>query len=175
MMVEQMKKKDFMMDKVKELPEGRAWLEIQIGGKDDDDAAHNAQKIVDAFQHHPHVTSDIILKDKQAAHDLWDIRKAGLPVTTWVPGQKRDTWEGWEDSAVPRDKLGEYVRKLKALMHKHDYHAAMYGHFGDGLIHMRLGFRFAYGLGSEKLSRLLWKKPRSFGDIARRFAVGRAW
>ena len=138
MMVDSMKKKNFMVDHIKDLPEGKAWLMIQFGGKDMKEAKENAQKLRTAFQGRPHVTADELVDDETKRAAIWDIRKAGLPVTTWVPGQKRDTWEGWEDSAVPLDKLGEYVRRLKALMLKHDYHAAMYGHFGDGLIHMRL-------------------------------------
>jgi FAD/FMN-containing dehydrogenase/Fe-S oxidoreductase len=138
MMVESMKRKNFKVEDIKDLPEGRAWLLVQIGGKDKDDAEANARRIRDALRGLPHLVADELVTDPKRRAALWDVRKAGLPVTAWVPGQKRDTWEGWEDSAVPRERLGEYVRKLQALMAKHDYHAAMYGHFGDGLIHMRL-------------------------------------
>jgi FAD/FMN-containing dehydrogenase/Fe-S oxidoreductase len=137
-LTEAMKRKNFMVDSIKDLPEGRAWLLVQIGGRDAAESEANARKVRDSFKGHPHVTADEIITDEKRRQAIWDVRKAGLPVTAWVPGQKRDTWEGWEDSAVPLDQLGTYVRRLKALMAKHDYHAAMYGHFGDGLIHMRL-------------------------------------
>lgn len=139
-LIESMEKKRFKLDSIKDLPAGRAWLLVQFGGSDAADAEANAQKLRTAFANRVHVTSDEIVRDPRKRQAIWDVRKAGLPVTAWVPGQKRDTWEGWEDSAVPREHLGEYIRKLKALMDKHDYHAAMYGHFGDGLIHMRVDF-----------------------------------
>ncbi len=146
MMTDEMQKKHFMTEHIKDLPAGKAWLMIQFGGANAVEARDKANKLIAAMKGRPHVTGVELVEDPKERAALWDIRKAGLPVTTWVPGQKRDTWEGWEDSAVPRDKLGDYVRALRALMDKHDYHAAMYGHFGDGLIHMRLDS----GLHTEK-------------------------
>ena len=136
--VDHMRKKHFMEDHIKDLPPGKAWMMIQFGGKNMQGAEANAWKLRNAFLHRPHVTGDELVTDPGKRQAVWDIRKAGLPVTAWVRGQKRDTWEGWEDSAVPRDQLGIYVRRLRELMEKHDYHSSMYGHFGDGLIHMRL-------------------------------------
>ena len=48
--------------------------------------------------------------------------------------------EGWEDSSVPPDKLGAYLRDLKKLMDKYDYVGPLYGHFGQGCVHTRLTF-----------------------------------
>ena len=39
------------------------------------------------------------------------MREAGLGATAFIPG-KPDTYEGWEDSAVPPERLGEYLRRL---------------------------------------------------------------
>ena len=36
---------------------------------------------------------------------IWKVREGGLGSTAWVPGRP-DTWPGWEDSAVPPDKVG---------------------------------------------------------------------
>ena len=44
---------------------------------------------------------------KQEQH-IWLVRRSGLGATARVPGAK-DTWEGWEDSAVPPEKLGVYL------------------------------------------------------------------
>ena len=68
---------------------GKAWLEVQIGGATEDEAnVTMLRKLSTPSTNHPHVTSDIlVLKDNAIAkaNDLWEIRKAGLPVTTWVP------------------------------------------------------------------------------------------
>ena len=34
---------------------------------------------------------------------------------------RRDTWEGWEDSAVPPDRLGDYLRDLRGLFEEFGY------------------------------------------------------
>jgi Fe-S oxidoreductase len=67
------------------------------------------------------------------------VREAGLGTTAFVPGQP-DTWEGWEDSAVAPDKLGGYLRELRALYNKYHYISVMYGHFGQGCVHCRVSF-----------------------------------
>jgi FAD/FMN-containing dehydrogenase len=52
-----------------------------------------------------------------------------------------DTWEGWEDSAVPPERLGDYLRDLSKLYDEFGYSgAALYGHFGQGCVHTRIPF-----------------------------------
>ncbi|MCZ9339293.1 hypothetical protein NGM37_16085, partial [Streptomyces sp. TRM76130] len=63
-----------------------------------------------------------------------------LGATAHVPGEP-DTWEGWEDSAVPVHRLGDYLRDLKRLYEEFDYgHPSVYGHFGHGCVHTRIPF-----------------------------------
>jgi FAD/FMN-containing dehydrogenase len=66
--------------------------------------------------------------------------------------------EGWEDSSVPPDKLGPYLRDLKKLLDKYNYVGPLYGHFGQGCVHTRLTFdlQTADGFGSGGGS---WRKP----------------
>jgi FAD/FMN-containing dehydrogenase len=45
---------------------------------------------------------------------VWQVREAGLGATAFVPGEAL-TWEGWEDSAVPPEKVGSYLRALRQL------------------------------------------------------------
>jgi Fe-S oxidoreductase len=72
--------------------------------------------------------------------DLWEVRESGLGATARVPGM-RETWEGWEDSAVPPERLGDYLRDLRRLFDEFDYgDAALYGHFGQGCVHTRIPF-----------------------------------
>jgi Fe-S oxidoreductase len=67
------------------------------------------------------------------------VRRSGLGATARVPGAK-DTWEGWEDSAVPPEKLGTYLRELRKLFNQYGYACALYGHFGQGCVHTRIDF-----------------------------------
>src|SRR6185437_13123338 len=52
-------------------------------------------------------------------------------------------WPGWEDSAVPPERLPGYLRELQALMAGHGLDGLMYGHFGDGCVHVRIDFPLA--------------------------------
>jgi Fe-S oxidoreductase len=70
---------------------------------------------------------------------VWEVRESALGATAFIPNS-RDTWPGWDDSAVPPAQLGPYLRKLRALFRKYDYDASLYGHFGQGCIHCRLPF-----------------------------------
>jgi hypothetical protein len=63
-----------------------------------------------------------------------------LGATARVPDMP-DTWEGWEDSAVPPERLGDYLRDLSKLYDQFGYSgAALYGHFGQGCVHTRIPF-----------------------------------
>jgi FAD/FMN-containing dehydrogenase/Fe-S oxidoreductase len=73
------------------------------------------------------------------AKSVWNIREAALGATAFVPG-KGTGWEGWEDAAVEPAKLGSYLRSIAALMAEFGYESPMYGHFGQGCVHMRHNF-----------------------------------
>ena len=70
---------------------------------------------------------------------VWHIRESGLGATAFVPGQGTG-WEGWEDAAVDPTQLGSYLRAIFALMQEYGYRSPMYGHFGQGCVHMRHNF-----------------------------------
>ena len=53
---------------------------------------------------------------------------------------KHNSSEGWEDSAVPPEKLGSYLRDLRKLFDQYGYACALYGHFGQGCVHTRIDF-----------------------------------
>ncbi|WP_201292800.1 FAD-binding and (Fe-S)-binding domain-containing protein, partial [Cellulomonas citrea] len=71
------------------------------------------------------------------ASAMWRIRAdgAGLGGRT-ASGEQ--AWPGFEDSAVPPEHLGAYLRALEALMADHHVDGMAYGHFGDGCVHLRL-------------------------------------
>ena len=43
-----------------------------------------------------------------------------------------------QDSAVPPERLGAYLRDFDALLARHGLHGLPYGHFGDGCMHVRI-------------------------------------
>ena len=70
---------------------------------------------------------------------MWGVRESALGATAHVDDQP-DTWPGWEDSGVPPEVIGDYMRELRGLYDKYEYNAALYGHFGQGCVHSRIPF-----------------------------------
>src|SRR5213076_2794653 len=64
--------------------------------------------------------------DEAEEENLWQVREAGLGATAYLPGGA-DHYEGWEDSAVPPEKLGSYLRGFQELLDRHEYDTSLYG------------------------------------------------
>ena len=137
-LIEGMKRKDLHTKEIPVLPEGSDWLVVEFGGDTKEEAKQKARALVDAFTDNPRIEADLVA-DPEAESKVWMIREAGLPASAYVP-ERPEAWEGWEDSAVPPARLGDYLRDLKALYERYGYESPMYGHFGDGLVHCRVDF-----------------------------------
>src|SRR6185437_1686711 len=99
---------------------------------------------------------------------IWKVRESSLGSTAWVPGQP-DTWPGWEDSAVPVEATPQYLRELRALFDKYDYHPSLYGHIGQGCVHCRVPFDLYTAPGIDKYKRFMHEAVDlvvKFGGVA---------
>jgi FAD/FMN-containing dehydrogenase/Fe-S oxidoreductase len=117
------------------LPEGRGFLLVEFGGATQAEADERAAAMALSLESITHTR----IYTKPEAARVWAIRESGLGATAFVPGI-RTGWEGWEDAAVDPTQLGSYLRNIIALMHEYGYHSPMYGHFGQGCVHMRISF-----------------------------------
>ena len=63
-----------------------------------------------------------------------------LPGLVARPLDGRRAHAGWEDAAVPPQKLGAYLREFETLLDGHGLTGVPYGHFGDGCVHVRIDF-----------------------------------
>ncbi|HEY1582780.1 MAG TPA: FAD-binding oxidoreductase [Chthoniobacterales bacterium] len=149
-MVKFMKEHGLHTDDLELLPEGDGWLLVEFGGATKEDSDAKARELMAALK-----------KPKTKLYDnpaeearLWEVRESALGATAFAPNEP-DRWPGWEDSAVPPEKIGGYLRDLKQLFARYDYHSSVYGHFGQGLVHTRLPFQFGTGPGREKFRRFL--------------------
>ncbi len=134
-----MKKKKLHVRNLHMLPEGKGWLLVEFGGETKDEADARARKAMEALKRQPQPPNMKLYDDIDAEHEVWELRESGLGATANVPGLPL-TWPGWEDAAVPPDRVGGYLRDFKALLGKHGLQAALYGHFGQGCIHCRITF-----------------------------------
>lgn len=131
------------------LPEGQGWLLVEFGADEKKDTIEQAQRFMEGLKKHPNPPSMKLYTDKADCEHIWDVRESGLGATAFVPGQP-STWPGWEDSAVPPEKLGGYLRDLRALYNKYDYNPALYGHFGQACVHCRVDFDIQSAEGIKK-------------------------
>ena len=71
---------------------------------------------------------------------LWRIREDGAGLAALSLG--RPAYSGWEDAAVPPERLGAWLRDFDELLREHGLDGVPYGHFGDGCVHVRIDFPF---------------------------------
>jgi FAD/FMN-containing dehydrogenase/Fe-S oxidoreductase len=148
-LIEDMKKAGLHRGDVKLLPDGKGWLLVELGGSSKDDADAAAHALMDALKQGPHPPTMKLVDDPHQETLIWKIRESGLGATAHPSGGP-STWPGWEDSAVPPEKVGSYLRSLRTLLQQHGYECDLYGHFGQGCIHTRIDFDFKTAEGIAK-------------------------
>lgn len=78
-----------------------------------------------------------IARDEAEAERLWAIRHAASPRLAQL-GDTRRSLQVIEDGAVPRPRLGDYIAGLRAITTRHEVPAVIFGHAGDGHLHVNL-------------------------------------
>lgn len=131
------------------LPPDGGWLLVEFGGRTHEEALGRARRLEAGIKDRSSILQFRILEKTGDQKKIWEVRESGVGATVFVPGQK-DAWPGWEDSAVPPEKTGAYLRDLRRLLDANDYHGAFYGHFGDGCIHARIDFDLVTGAGIRR-------------------------
>ncbi len=121
------------------LPPGGGWLMVEFGGESKRDADDKARRLMAELEQGGSPPAMKLYDDPVQEEMIWKVREGGLGSTAWIPGRP-DTWEGWEDSAVPPERMGAYLRGFADLLKKYDYTTALYGHLGQGCIHCRIPF-----------------------------------
>jgi len=136
------------------LPEGGGWLLAEFGAATVAEAEAQAAGLMEQLSKSPNPPRMRLFTDRQQIKRVWEVRESSLGVISYVPGEAL-SWEGWEDSAVPPEKLGNYLRELRKLMNSFDYRGTLYGHFGDGCVHNRINFDLESKEGIAKFHRFM--------------------
>ncbi len=155
-LIDYMKRKGVHPDDVQLLPEGQGWLLVEFGGESKDDADAQAKVLMDELRRQNDPPNMKLFDNQWEEHKLWEVRESGLGATAHVPSMP-EAYPGWEDSAVPPDKVSEYLRRLRELFKEFGYQAALYGHFGQGCIHCRITFDLKSREGIADYTRFLDK------------------
>ena len=123
------------------LPEGEGWLLVEVGAPGEDVTA--SLERARALCADSAAVDTVVYPPGAQASALWRIRADGAGLGGRTPpdgagGGDQQAWPGFEDAAVPPENLGAYLRDFTALMEEFDIDGLLYGHFGDGCVHVRL-------------------------------------
>ena len=153
LLVDYMLRKNLAVDDVTLLPPGRGFLLCEFGANSPQEVENIVDRFVEDAKSYPERPSVDRYSPAEAAR-VWKVRESALGATVFVPGE-RHRWEGWEDSAVPPEKLGQYLRDLLHLIDSYGYSTPIYGHFGQGCVHLRITFDFSSAQGVANFRRFL--------------------
>ncbi len=118
---------------VPELPAGTGWMMVELGGDSVAELGERAGQVVAAAGA---LGARLVTSPAEAAA-LWRIREDGAGLSARSP-RGRPAHAGWEDAAVPPQRLGGYLRAFEELLASYDLTGVPYGHFGDGCVHIRI-------------------------------------
>jgi len=153
LLVDFMLSKNLAVNDVKLLPPGGGFLLVEMGAWNAEEAQSKAEALAAAAVSWPEAPRARIYNHEDA-ESVWKVRESALGATVAVPGEP-DRWEGWDDAGVPPAHLGMYLRKLNALMNEYGYRSPLYGHFGQGCVHLRINFDFRTMEGLRKFREFI--------------------
>jgi len=132
---------EFFLNLVKEfdpslrpiLPElSQALLLIELEGEDKDEVRQRAENMKQKYPgKNIQIAYNLVEQER-----LWKIRQAAVPIINRVKGIKRPV-PFIEDVIVPINKLGECINQLHQIFAENEVEACIYGHAGDGNLHIR--------------------------------------
>ena len=129
---------------VPDLPRGAGWLFAEVTADTESEARAAATAVAadsGALDHR-------VVTDPVEQLALWRIREDGAGLA--ARSLKRPAHAGWEDAAVPPDRLGAYLRGFDDLLRDYGYDGVPYGHFGEGCVHVRIDFELDGGAAGRR-------------------------
>nr|WP_306303152.1 FAD-binding and (Fe-S)-binding domain-containing protein [Actinomadura formosensis] len=126
------------------LPDGSGWLLVELAGPELGALRATARRVAGESG----CVEAMTVEDMALAEALWRIREDGSGLVARTPGGEQ-AHAGWEDAAVPPERLGAYLREFEALLGEYRFFGVPYGHFGDGCIHVRIDFPLGRAEGAR--------------------------
>lgn len=135
-------------DSVTGLPDGNAWLFVDLDGDTREAVARQADELLTRLGGNGRLVEGIAVADPEGRANLWRVREDGAGLSSRL-ATGGESWPGWEDSAVAPENLAAYLAELRTLMGEYDLDGVMYGHFGAGCMHIRITFDLRTERGRE--------------------------
>ncbi len=126
-------------DSVQGLPDGKAWLYVDLDGEDADEVAAKAEALLTRLKQNGRLVEGKAVPDAAERAALWRVREDGAGLATRLYNGV-ESWGGWEDAAVAPENQAAYLADFQELLASYGLNAVLYGHFGAGCMHVRIGF-----------------------------------
>ncbi len=117
-------------------------LLVEFYADSDDDGRRKVADLVDDRVGKPDENTDRLARRALEAHDadrrstFWKLRKSGLPILlSRTTDEKHASFI--EDTAVPVEKLPDFVSEMQSILDDHETFASYYAHAGPGVLHVR--------------------------------------
>lgn len=112
---------------------GEALVLIEVDGNPEQ-LAHSLRAL-EVFAHEMGSAFTSAL-DPTEAQALWDLRRAASPIIAAAAGDGLRSIQFIEDTVVPVAALATYLRRLTDILAEENTDAVMFGHAGDGNVHV---------------------------------------
>jgi FAD/FMN-containing dehydrogenase/Fe-S oxidoreductase len=114
-----------------------ALLFVELEGDDADEVTARLDALVGAWGEHGHGYHTLRAVDPADQAAVLEVRKSGLGLLMAASRGSRRPLAFIEDTAVPPEKLNDYVAEMKALLDARGLEAGFYGHCSVGCLHIR--------------------------------------
>src|SRR5207237_9111200 len=105
-------------------PRRGRWRFAEFGAASSHESESRWHRLMEALGRSSQPAEMRLFVNKQQVKTVWEVRESSLGAISHVPGEPL-TWEGWEDSAVAPEKLGNYLRDLRKLMAGYGYRCVL--------------------------------------------------
>jgi FAD/FMN-containing dehydrogenase/Fe-S oxidoreductase len=114
-----------------------ALLFVELEGDDRDEVIGRLDALAAAWAEHGHGYHTLRAVDPADQAKVLEVRKSGLGLLMAASRGSRRPLAFIEDTAVPPERLNEYVADLKAILDARELAAGFYGHCSVGCLHVR--------------------------------------
>jgi len=110
---------------------------VEFVGDDENSIAQQITQLCINIDNSSHATGYSLANNADEIKLLWELRKKSVGLISKKRDGTRRPIPFIEDTAVPPEKLADYIVEFKALLDRHQLIYGMYGHVDAGCVHVR--------------------------------------
>ncbi|MBI3922121.1 MAG: FAD-binding protein [Armatimonadetes bacterium] len=114
----------------------KALLIVEFYGESDSELSDSMDELQRHLRSEGHGTEFVKLLDPAEQAKVWKVRKAGVGLLLGVKDDRKPI-AFVEDTAVPVERLPEYIRRFNEVLARHETTAGIYAHASVGCLHIR--------------------------------------